>query len=265
MSLYETIESMLPELSKNERKVADHILKYPYDLKRYSGDSLAIACDVSRSAVIRFCHKLGFTGYSDFRIAFINEPRPKKVPVSEPNTSNRVLDVYRSCILDLDKNLNQAEIAAVSDLIMHANHTVVFGQLHSGLSAQQLAFRLNRAGIDSHAVSDPTIMTNYVSILKQNDVVIIISITGQKSYIDVVKELRKKHTSVILITMHPTSPLAKYADHVLTCPTAIYSNSDYLLDEAICFFLMIEVIIEAINHRMLANTELSEDAADETE
>ncbi len=259
MSLYETIETMLPEFSKNERKIADHILKYPYDLSRYGGDAIALTCNVSRSAVIRFCHKLGFTGYADFRKAFMEEPLPDRTGSEE--TTNGVLDIYRNCILEMDRNVNRDELMAVSDLILHASHTVVFGQYHSGMSARQLSFRLNRQGIDSHAIDDLTIMENYTSILKQGDVAVIISITGQKNYEDHLRAMRQNRCPIVLITMTPTSPIAKYADHVLVCPTAIYSSSTYLLDEAICFFLMIEMIIECINKKITANNRLAQKEA----
>ncbi len=259
--LYQKIENMLPELSKGERKVADYILKYPYDLQRYGSDAVAQTCNVSRSAVIRFCHKLGFTGYSDFRKAFINEPLPKKQKTEDGETENGVLDIYRRCIMEMDQNLKQEEVDAVSDLILHANRTVTFGMLHSGMSAEQFSFRLNRLKIDSHAVNDQTIMENYVSILKQGDVAVIFSITGQKGYLDYIKEMRRNRTSVVLVTMNPAGSLNKYVDHVLLCPTAIHSGSSYLLDEAICFYLMIEVIVEAINHKINERKQLLQEEA----
>ncbi len=254
--LYQTIENMLPELSKGERKVADYILKYPYDLQRYNSDAVAQTCGVSRSAVIRFCHKLGFTGFSDFRKAFISEPLPKKQKTGNDETENRVLDIYRGCIMEMDQNLKREEVEAVSDLILHANRTVTFGMLHSGMSAEQLSFRLNRLKIDSHCVTDQTVMENNVSILKQGDVAVFFSITGQKPYLDYIKEMRRNRCSVVLVTMNPASPLNKYVDHVLVCPTAIHSGSSHLLDEAICFFLMIEVIIEAIDHKISERSQL---------
>ena len=43
MSVIAQLKEMLPELSRNERKVADYLLEYPYDVQRFSSEAVAAA------------------------------------------------------------------------------------------------------------------------------------------------------------------------------------------------------------------------------
>jgi hypothetical protein len=50
--------------------------------------------------------------------------------------------------------------------------------------------------------------------------------------------------------MNVNAPLSGHADHVFYLPSAAYSESPYLLDDAICFFLAIEMVIESIQEKL---------------
>ena len=65
----------------------------------------------------------------------------------------------------------------IADAISYSNRVITLGYMHSFDSAKQMAFRLNRFGIDCRSIEDSSIMENYSSILKQGDVVIIFSIS----------------------------------------------------------------------------------------
>ena len=248
MTVLEQMQENLADFSKNERRIADHILKYPYDLQRYSSISIANVCNVSRSAVIRFCQKLGFTGYSDFQKAVLAEYENAK---PEPaDTASGALDVYQSCIEQMKTKTDQAELAAIGDLMAHARRVLCYGDDHSGYSAQQMAFRLERSRIDASFTATSSVLGNYKDILAPGDVLAVFSISGQKRFAELLDTFRAKRVSVILFTMNAKSPLLLHADHVLLLPSAAYSDSDYLLDDAICFFLGIEMVIESIRKKL---------------
>lgn len=94
-------------------------------------------------------------------------------------------------------------------------------------------------------------MESYTDILKQGDVVIIFSISGNAKYEDLVTQYRRNRVKIILITMAAASPLAKLADHVVVLPFLSHTPSLYLLDDAVTFFVLIELIVEALNKKLL--------------
>lgn len=248
MTVIEQMKQKLPDFSKNERRIADHILKYPNDLQRYSSINIADVCNVSRSAVIRFCQKLGFIGFTDFQKAVLEEYAETK-DTAERTAGNTALDVYQSCI-DQMRKIDETELSVVGELTAHAHRVLCYGQDHSRYSAQQMAFRLARNQIDASYTGDGSVMTSYYDILGSGDMVMVFSISGRKSMVEMLDTFRAKRVSVILFTMNANPPLKNHADHIIYLPSAAYSDSPHLLDDAICFMLGIEMVIEQINRKL---------------
>lgn len=243
-NVIELIQNAMPELSKSERRIAEYLLRYPHDIRRFPCDSIANSCNTSRSAVIRFCKKLGYQGYSELRYAF--QTQPGVASIESPTHGKTSLDHYADCIQELRNTISPEKISEIAELIFHANRVVIFGLDHSFLSAQQMAFRLNRIHIDSHPIADSSIMGNYANILKQGDLILIFSISGRKDYLEYVPLYLKNRADIALFTMTPQSPLAKYVKHVVALPFASHYSGVYLMDDAITFFLLIEMLIEAV-------------------
>ena len=246
MPVLENLRSILPELSKNERKAADYMLKYPQDIQRRSGEALAADAGTSRSAIIRLCQKLGYQGFAEFKYAVIHEP--SSATGAEPTA----LDRYESAIQQLRATIKPDILSALGRRIVQSNRVLTLGNYHSGMSAQQLAFRLNRSGIDSHAITDLTQMESYEFFVKENDVILIFSLSGAELYEDMVVQYRKRHAHVVLLTMTPRSPLTKMVDETIALPYVSHEPSSYLMDDAITFFLMIELVIEAVQKELAA-------------
>ncbi len=252
MSVLERMKEMLPELSKNERKVAEYFLQYPYDARRFSCEAVALSCKTSRSAVIRLCQKLGFKGYSEFKYTLSKESLTPQAALQEKSaeSGDSVLVYYKECMGQMEGIEQSERLLGIADTILYANRVLVLGYMHSGLSARQMAFRLNRLNIDSHAVEDSSVMDNYTRILKQGDAVMIFSISGMEQYIDIANAYRQNRAKVILITMTPESPLIKAVDEVIMLPYISHSGSPYLLDDTITFFLFIEMLINVLNKKI---------------
>ena len=59
------------DLSKNERILANYILKHPEDVLKMSSKDLGKVCFVSTATVYRLCDKLGLLGFSDLKIKIL--------------------------------------------------------------------------------------------------------------------------------------------------------------------------------------------------
>ena len=241
MTVLESLRQMLPELSKSECRAADYLLRYPNDVRRTTCESIAESSGSSRSAVIRLCQKLGFRGYSEFRYALRAEP-------AVPDASGRTtLQIYLDELQRMESLYASEPLASLAKDLLRANHILALGQLHSGMAAQQLAFRLNRFGLDCNALSDVTLMEGYQSVLKQGDVVVIFSISGQNTYRDVVIPYRQNGVRVALVTMTSQAPISKLVNDVFLLPRISHASTGYLLDDEITFFTFIELLIEAMH------------------
>lgn len=248
MTTIEKIQQSLPELSRSERKVADHFLKYPYDAQRLTIDTAADLIGVSRSALIRFTQKLGFSGFSEFRYNLINDSKSEKS--RKTGAGETAINSYAELFQLMENSLSAECMSNAADLIIHASRVLTVGRYHSYMSAQQMAFRLNRLGIDAMSLEDSTIIDRYTNILRGGDVVIVFSISADTSYIEWLEQFRKNRVSIIIFTMAEDSPTLQAADTAVLLPSAIHFGQSYILDEAIPFFLAIEMVVGAVYSKM---------------
>ncbi|UOK56138.1 MurR/RpiR family transcriptional regulator [Bacillus sp. OVS6] len=63
------ISSMYKSLTRAEQKVADLVIKDTHDAVYSSVTDLAEKANVGETTVIRFCRKLGYRGFQDFKLA----------------------------------------------------------------------------------------------------------------------------------------------------------------------------------------------------
>ncbi len=246
MAVLDSLRNILPELSKNERKAAEYLLQYPHDIQRRTSEAIAREADISRSALIRLCQKLGYQGFAEFKYAYTHEPAQR----SEDDIT--ALLHYEHAIQQIREMVTVQQVEALGRTVAHARRVLCLGNLHSGLSAQQMAFRLNRSGVDSMALNDGTLMESYENIVSGDDVVLIFSLSGAEMYESLAEEYRKRHAYVVLFTMTPRSPLTKLVDETIALPYVSHEPSSYLMDDAITFFLLIELVIEAVQKELSA-------------
>ena len=59
--------------TSSELDIKNYILEHPEDIERMSARELGKATFTSAASVTRFCRKLGYKGYPEFRFKFISE------------------------------------------------------------------------------------------------------------------------------------------------------------------------------------------------
>ena len=64
---------MREEFSEVDIAIANYVLEREYQLKQDSVRRIAQETYVSPSSIIRFCQKLGYEGYNDFRDDYLKE------------------------------------------------------------------------------------------------------------------------------------------------------------------------------------------------
>lgn len=253
MDIFAKIHEEDNNFTPGERLAADYVLEYPFDAVRFSSTVLASFAKTSRSNVVRFCQKLGFAGYTEFRYELSrylkNNKHTDKVissdsAVSESNT----LKKYLTCLSQMDSFYQSNQLRETSSILCHAGRILVLGHLHSSFSAQQLAFRLNRSLYDAYALSDDSMIEAYSMMATPRDAVVIFSINGAKEdYSTLLKDFRSRGAKIILITVTPRAPVSPLADQVIELPCITRQYSSDMLDDAPTFYLFIELLLEAMN------------------
>ncbi len=217
--VFDRMESLMGVATKTDK----HIIEKLKEVKReeiiyMSIGELAMQLEVADATLLRFCRKLGYRGFQDFKLSLSQELGAAKDEDKE-SRANRVASNMIDAIMETSKHLDEQVCDEVARLIVKAGKVCVFGVGSSAIAPSMMKNRLVRAGIYVENTSDPHIQTIIASNLGENDVIILVSVSGATKDILTLAETAKKNgTPIVVITNYDKSPLAKYAQYAfLTC------------------------------------------------
>ncbi len=213
------MESLRAVATKADMRLIDGIKQIKKDSIIYmSITELATRLGVAEATLLRFCRKLGYKGFQDFKLSLSQELG--SAPTNEDVCpAKRVADDMMDAILETYKEFDYEKCREAAQCIIRAQKICVFGVGSSAIAPAMLKNRLIRAGIYVENTTDTHIQAIIASNLTKNDVIILVSVSGAtKDIINLAEIARKNETPVIVLTSYDKSPLAKYADYAFfTC------------------------------------------------
>ena len=72
------IQKTFPKLRKSEQQVARYMLEHTEEMERISLEQLAKKAEVSQPTVLRMLKAVGYTGFKEAKIAFVEERMQKQ-------------------------------------------------------------------------------------------------------------------------------------------------------------------------------------------
>lgn len=207
-----------------EKRVVDYILENGEKVVYSTITELSANSKTSDATIIRLCRLIGYNGYQELKIALARE---LVSPVKDIHEDINPSDDFNVAI----RKAFQANIQAISDTseifdlealekavasITKARQVYVYGMGTSGLSAQDLCYKLLRIGIHADYYADSHMQNISTALLTEQDVVVGISHSGStREIIEVLNLAKGKGVTVICITNHKRSPMTKLADIIL--------------------------------------------------
>ncbi|MFV0254068.1 MAG: MurR/RpiR family transcriptional regulator [Beutenbergiaceae bacterium] len=244
------VEASLPMMSGAMRKIARVLLEDPTAPLRLSITELAQRAGTSPATITRFCRRLGFDGYVQFRVAVATDVgrSPKRVeigrafrPDDEPSDLLRNLLSGQVRSLEATTELLNLEVCTrVARALVQCRQLDLYGSGGSGIIASEIQHRFFRIGINAHSWADAHLGLASAAILGPSDVALGISHSGTTS--ETAEMLAKAKSSgalTVAITNNPASPLAQVADLCLVAavPERFLHPSDIIAHHAQLFVL----------------------------
>lgn len=215
MKYISLIESFYPSFSRQEKKIAEFILNEKDNISFMSLNEITKKINVSEATIVRFVKKLGFKGFIKFKLEVAKEVSSNIETVSEDyieNIENNIINVVKNTKILINKD----DIEKSIEMIDNANKLYIFGLGASGVAAIEMQNRFMRYGKIGHSVNDGHFQVMYASIASKNDLIVVISLSGETVDLIYPISLAKNNgCKIIVITNYILSPIAKLADIVL--------------------------------------------------
>ena len=223
-NIYKKISEEIPNMSKSQLKIANHIIKNPHSVPFLTVGKLAQIVEVSEATVVRFANFLGYSGYNELQQIMIDSLEEQLNTVERLEMSRKVYDKTEKGIYEIFED----DIKNIQSTMDSINIEEFQKVAHDLLKAEKIFIVANRS-----AVSLGTFLQYYLEIILGNselvhstesaferiynvnkhDVVIGISFARYtKSTLDIVTYAKQKEATIVAITDNLLSPIVPYAD-----------------------------------------------------
>jgi DNA-binding MurR/RpiR family transcriptional regulator len=238
----ERVKKLHPSFSKSQKKLAAAILN-EYDKAAYmTAARLGRLVGVSESTVVRFAYTLGYDGYSEFQKAVQELVRAKLTPNQRIDiTKFRIgqSDILETVVnSDIEKirttfdKMDRASFFAACDAILAAKRIFIMGARSSEPLAMVLKYNLSLIfdNITLVAPRSTAEVFEQMFSIGESDLLIAFSFPRYSTkMINAVKFAKQNKAKVVVFTDSRNSPLAEYADCLLTAQSDMVSFMDSLV------------------------------------
>jgi DNA-binding MurR/RpiR family transcriptional regulator len=243
------------QLSPQQRVIADYLMENISEVPFLSVFDLAERTQTSEATVVRLCQRLGYSGYSDMKVALVETIR-SELPASQ--APNETQDIGVDALAAMAR-LEQYNIRRTVELIDRRTFGEVARQLHKadhiftfglGISAYLADFASYL--FTEHGMRATRLATHFTSpreqlvLLRPSDTVLTFSFSPySEQTFEVLKEARSRGVPTIVITDRATSPGVSMADMALVVSShgMTFTNATASID-----VLLNALVLEIASH-----------------
>lgn len=203
--------TLCENLTPVEVRIGNYIMNHKEAILNSTIQDLEKEVFVSKSAIHRFCKKIGLNGFNDLKIELAKEEKMEEenlvdanVPFYEKDQSkeivNKLMDLYKSTIQDTYKCLDAKRMDEIAKIIIGATYVDVYAIGHNENIAQNFKQKMLNIG---KIVNCPSAYyeQSLITLASNSDhVAIILSYSGAYWSSQLCEQLRKKQVPVILVT-----------------------------------------------------------------
>jgi DNA-binding MurR/RpiR family transcriptional regulator len=223
MSIFIKIKALRPSLSNSEAKLADFTLNSSTKIRALSSVELAKAAGVSQSSVVKFAQKLGYKGFPAFKLAIVDDlnlqvqlPQPVTgvINSSDPieQIAGKLLSNQHAILSETHKLNTPSQFESAILTIKSAKKIMICAVGGSYTMAQDFALKLQKLGLPAIAQVDELSAASYVATMGKDDLLIVISDSGQsKGILKVAKQAALNACTILTMSRYGNNPLSEVA------------------------------------------------------
>ncbi|RHW46323.1 hypothetical protein DS832_06075 [Bombilactobacillus bombi] len=236
------------KLTKQEKVVADSLIEYPRFVLEKNISNLALSINVSRNTITRFCKKLGFSGYSEFKYEY-NKYLNHGTTIKSTDNNNlirNIIDDYQRKLSEISNNdyLNDKDINNLAKTILNKNPLKIIGTGKSTPPALQLKYSLQTLGIYAQIMDSIYYSDDFSYLFNKNDIVLVYSVSGHSVLTNAIMQgAITKKAAIYMVTTNKNIKIPLKALFIL--PNVSIDNN-FLFSNHTFFYIFNDILCNAI-------------------
>lgn len=254
MDFLMNISSKKHTLTKSELKAHDNIVANLMLVQRYSLTKLSEHIGVSKTSILRFCQKIGYSGYSEFRfdcIKYVN--KHNKIESIGNKRSDKIVAVqnkYIQTINLLNETIDEKELLKLVHELKSARLIRCVGEINSAVTCYQLRYALSMYGYNVDVLTSSSEVTSVDLATSKDDLILLISAQSSAES-DLLNETMRLAedcgAKLALVTMNPNSVAFKKANISIQLPNIPSIQGNSLLENVPLFSIFVQILLSFLD------------------
>lgn len=241
------IKSLYPNFTKSEKKVAFYVNDHFNQISYLNINDLAAQCEVGETTIMRFCKRLGYSGYYEFKQRVVVEIQRGEIN-SHGKYDSKALSDIENMFNETVQLSHQASLEKAAQLIIDSQNIYLYGSGFSGLSAQAAQVRLTSFGYKATAINENYLQILSAHVMNENDLAIGFSISGEnENTVENLNLARMNRAKIISFTNHEKSSLAMLSDVTLLTAGKDLGREGSTLITEMSQFIVLEQLFEKLH------------------
>lgn len=233
------------QLTAAEAKVGEYFAQHPESVYRSITEVVELS-SLSYGSIIRFCQKLGCSGFQEFKVLLAQELGAARSTPPEDEPVRRVLERAVGDVRSTELTIDRGVLGEIAAAICAAGHVLIGAVASSAPSALSLDWKLTRLGVRAHHECEGYVLGVRASLLGPGDLFIAISSSGSTKDVIAAAERARAHKAlVVAITNFPRTPLGELA-HLRVHSAAARDPIAAEIPSIIATEYVIDVIVEHV-------------------
>lgn len=234
-------------LTETEKNILAYFEEHAASVLHMTLSDLCGVLYTSNATIVRFCQKLGLSGYNDLKYQIRSGLQAQQETVFYPDAYiSRILARLQDTIAALD--LGQLE--EIAGLLTSGRPLYIYGTNLSALPARYLQIVLNSLDYPSILIEWEELLHGLTGNIHKDSVLLIMTAKGNPDhYLRTFQLAKERGLTTVLLTAGHGSPLVSYST------IAVFTNDwneefqNMDMDPRIGFFTVVQILIELIASR----------------
>ncbi|TLQ09001.1 MurR/RpiR family transcriptional regulator [Marinilactibacillus psychrotolerans] len=248
-NIFTRIYSNRSNLTATENEIANYILDNPKETSESTITNLSKKIGVSEASINRFCKKIGFKGFNEFKISvaqdsYYRKMQDKKRAASSIHFSETLSFDYTELINITSENINQELLQNLATEIKQAGniYIVAFAEAHT--VAVHLHYQLLMLSIPSMIITDLSLLKIIAHKCDDNDLFFIITESGNSKELNkLIENAKQNMPKLYVLTSYESSNLTKLATNSIIIPNRLSLNDSSLISSYISYIFVTDLIV----------------------
>lgn len=256
MNVWEQMESCKDDLTPKEMEIYELVKKDPYSFTASTAMEIASRYNVAQSAISRFCQKVGFSGFADFRLSMILATSTRLSGLDGSSSLDQPHDfTYYLCaiIQQTKKVLPDSVLDQLAARILQSTTVYTSGYGSSLSAAHSLAFLMTCSGIPGHFLT-PSLEMETLHVIKSTDIIFLFSVSNpsHRDFLSLVADMpADKRPYTILINNTNRHPLRNKVSQVITLPDWLSMHISFMINNTVPQFAFCHFLMDRVNRLLV--------------